>query len=100
MENSFITRFANEVAPPQYISVMRHRVPKMLDTITEEDRVNAVDTYNTSHFASSSSDDPLGGVLLLLLLRRRRLFLRPQLLLIIVLFLMIICAFSKRYYNQ
>jgi len=26
-----------EVAPPQYVSVMRHRTSKMMETITEED---------------------------------------------------------------
>jgi len=27
-----------EVAPPQYVTVMRHRTSKMLDTITEDER--------------------------------------------------------------
>ncbi|KAJ0082170.1 hypothetical protein Patl1_11121 [Pistacia atlantica] len=38
MANSRIARFVMEVAPPQFVSVMRHRTVKMLDTITEEDR--------------------------------------------------------------
>lgn len=33
-----VARFAMEVAPPQFITVMRHRTRKMLDTITEEER--------------------------------------------------------------
>ncbi|RDX76468.1 CBL-interacting serine/threonine-protein kinase 23, partial [Mucuna pruriens] len=38
MANSRIARFFMEVAPPQYVTVMRHRTSKMLDTITEDDR--------------------------------------------------------------
>ena len=38
MATSRIARFAMEVAPPQFITVMRHRTRKMLDTITEEER--------------------------------------------------------------
>ncbi|KDP38006.1 hypothetical protein JCGZ_04649 [Jatropha curcas] len=38
MANSRIAKFFIEVAPPQYISVMRHRASKMLDTINEEER--------------------------------------------------------------
>ncbi|KAJ6770060.1 hypothetical protein OIU79_020835 [Salix purpurea] len=38
MANSRIAKFITEAAPPQYISVMRHRTSKMLDTISEEDR--------------------------------------------------------------
>ncbi|KAL5054935.1 hypothetical protein RYX36_035617 [Vicia faba] len=38
MANSRIARFFMEVAPPQYVSVMRHRTSKMMETITEEDR--------------------------------------------------------------
>ncbi|KAL5773958.1 hypothetical protein ACOSP7_011515 [Xanthoceras sorbifolium] len=40
MANSRITRFVMEVAPPQFVSVMRHRsrTAKMLDTISEEER--------------------------------------------------------------
>lgn len=36
--NSRIARFVMEVAPPQFVSVMRHRTAKMLDTITEEEK--------------------------------------------------------------
>ncbi|EEF42610.1 uncharacterized protein LOC8284058 [Ricinus communis] len=38
MANSRIARFITEVAPPQYISVIRRRASKMLDTINEEER--------------------------------------------------------------
>ncbi|KAF5738331.1 hypothetical protein HS088_TW13G01227 [Tripterygium wilfordii] len=38
MATSRIARFITEVAPPQYVSVMRCRASKMLDTINEEDR--------------------------------------------------------------
>ncbi|RZC12411.1 hypothetical protein D0Y65_012283 [Glycine soja] len=38
MANSRIARFFMEVAPPQYVTVMRHRTSKMLDTITEDER--------------------------------------------------------------
>lgn len=37
MANSQMTRFVTEVAPPQFISVMRRQAPKMLDTIIEEE---------------------------------------------------------------
>ncbi|WCJ27444.1 hypothetical protein M5689_009188 [Euphorbia peplus] len=38
MANSRIAKFITEVAPPQYINVIRNRASKMLDTINEEDR--------------------------------------------------------------
>jgi hypothetical protein len=38
MANSRIARFFMEVAPPQYVNVMRHRTKKMMETISEEDR--------------------------------------------------------------
>ncbi|TKY59826.1 hypothetical protein E2542_SST16920 [Spatholobus suberectus] len=38
MANSRIARFFMEVAPPQYVTVMRHRTSKMLDTITEDEK--------------------------------------------------------------
>ncbi|POO01117.1 hypothetical protein TorRG33x02_028710 [Trema orientale] len=49
MENSIIARFANEVAPPQYISVMRHKAPKILDTISEEDHRNVTNYVSAKH---------------------------------------------------
>uniref|UniRef100_A0A3Q7ITW2 Uncharacterized protein n=1 Tax=Solanum lycopersicum TaxID=4081 RepID=A0A3Q7ITW2_SOLLC len=38
MANARIARFVTEVAPPQFVNVMRHRASKMLDTINEEER--------------------------------------------------------------
>ncbi|KAI3416907.1 uncharacterized protein J3R85_014889 [Psidium guajava] len=38
MANSRIARFIMEAAPPQFVSVMRHRTSQMLDTISEEER--------------------------------------------------------------
>ncbi|KAI4340544.1 hypothetical protein MLD38_025369 [Melastoma candidum] len=39
MANSRIARFIVEIAPPQFVCVMRHpRTPKMLETITEEEK--------------------------------------------------------------
>ena len=55
MANSMIARFVNEVAPPQYISVTRHKLPKILDTINEEDRNVINVTANINILASSSS---------------------------------------------
>ncbi|GMY13865.1 hypothetical protein FCV25MIE_09104 [Fagus crenata] len=56
MANSRIARFVTEVAPPQYISVMRHKAGKMLDTINEEERdVNATNFLASSPKSSSSS---------------------------------------------
>ncbi|OWM63852.1 hypothetical protein CDL15_Pgr006114 [Punica granatum] len=37
MANSRLARFVMEAAPPQFVSVMRHRTTKMLDTISEEE---------------------------------------------------------------
>lgn len=38
MANARIARFITEVAPPQFVSVMRHQPSKMLDTIHEEEK--------------------------------------------------------------
>ncbi|KAF3652142.1 hypothetical protein T459_18782 [Capsicum annuum] len=38
MANARIARFVTEVAPPQFINVMRHRASKRLETIKEEER--------------------------------------------------------------
>ncbi|KAK8641976.1 hypothetical protein V6N13_011342 [Hibiscus sabdariffa] len=53
MANSRIPRFAMEVAPPQFITVMRHRTRKMMDTINEEDRDGTTTSYNDSLSATS-----------------------------------------------
>ncbi|CAK9175604.1 unnamed protein product, partial [Ilex paraguariensis] len=59
MANSRIARFVTEVAPPQFVSVMRYRDSKMLlDTINEEEReVSTNDSLSLSPkcLASSSS---------------------------------------------
>ncbi|PHT42283.1 hypothetical protein CQW23_16308 [Capsicum baccatum] len=38
MANARIARFVTEVAPPQFVNVMRNRASKMLETIKEEER--------------------------------------------------------------
>ncbi|KAK4254571.1 hypothetical protein QN277_009934 [Acacia crassicarpa] len=53
MATSRIARFIMEVAPPQYVTVMRHRTSKMLDTITEEDQREMLDHHH--HHSSSAS---------------------------------------------
>ena len=45
-----------EVAPPQYVTVMRHRTSKMLDTIREDEReFNSSDSLTSSHKSSTAS---------------------------------------------
>ncbi|KAK7399957.1 hypothetical protein VNO78_11155 [Psophocarpus tetragonolobus] len=62
MANSRIARFFMEVAPPQYVTVMRHRTSKMLDTITEDEReISTIDSvisppkWSTAVAVSASS---------------------------------------------
>ncbi|KAJ8760806.1 hypothetical protein K2173_021844 [Erythroxylum novogranatense] len=55
MATSRIARFISEVAPPQYISVMRSRASKMLDTISEEDRDAAANDSPVASFKSPTS---------------------------------------------
>ncbi|KAL6197427.1 hypothetical protein ACLB2K_033036 [Fragaria x ananassa] len=57
MANARLARFITEVAPPQIVSVMRHRTAKVLDTITEEEREYAGpnDSLISSPKGSSSS---------------------------------------------
>ncbi|XP_028804548.1 uncharacterized protein LOC114759524 [Neltuma alba] len=62
MANSRIARFIMEVAPPQYVTVMRHRTSKMsLDTITEEDQreIGSPNNDHRSHDSSSSTSSSL-----------------------------------------
>ncbi|KAF5738330.1 hypothetical protein HS088_TW13G01226 [Tripterygium wilfordii] len=54
MATSRIARFITEVAPPQYVSVMRSRASKMLDTINEEDRDVGNDIVASSPKSPSS----------------------------------------------
>lgn len=57
MASSRVARIAMEVAPPQFVSVMRHRASQMLDPIKEEEReVSGNDfTPSTSRSSSASS---------------------------------------------
>ncbi|KAK6917147.1 hypothetical protein RJ641_017898 [Dillenia turbinata] len=50
MANARIAKFITEVAPPQFISVVRRRASKMLDTINEEER----DVTTSDHAPSPS----------------------------------------------
>ncbi|KAF3449974.1 hypothetical protein FNV43_RR06639 [Rhamnella rubrinervis] len=51
MANARIARFITEAAPPQFVSVMRRRTSKVLDTINEEERD---DSHMTSMSKGSS----------------------------------------------
>ncbi|CAK8578354.1 unnamed protein product [Lathyrus sativus] len=55
MATSRIARFFMEVAPPQYVTVMRHRTSKMMETITEEDREISLNDSVISPPKSSSA---------------------------------------------
>ncbi|KAJ4703108.1 Galactosyltransferase family protein [Melia azedarach] len=58
MANARIARFVMEVAPPQFISVMRHRTAKMLDTISEEEKDisgSGSDCLPSKSFSSASA---------------------------------------------
>lgn len=59
MANARIARFVTEVAPPQFVNVMRqrHRAPKMLETIKEEER-EASTSEALSLKSSSLSSSP------------------------------------------
>ncbi|WJX52956.1 hypothetical protein P8452_39013 [Trifolium repens] len=55
MANSRIARFFMEVAPPQYVSVMRRRTSKMMETIAEEDReISSIDSVISLPKSSST----------------------------------------------
>ncbi|TMW87882.1 hypothetical protein EJD97_019357 [Solanum chilense] len=58
MANARIARFVTEVAPPQFVNVMRHRASKMIDTINAEERKASKSELiflNSSSPSSSSS---------------------------------------------
>ncbi|GFQ07742.1 hypothetical protein PHJA_002918200 [Phtheirospermum japonicum] len=60
MANARLARFITEVAPPQFISVMRHRTSKMLDTIHEEERESGAKILaQSSHNASTKTNKNL-----------------------------------------
>ncbi|XWS12327.1 hypothetical protein CRYUN_Cryun37aG0080300 [Craigia yunnanensis] len=54
MANSHLPRFIMEVALPQFVTVMRHRTRKMLETISEEDR----DGSNNDSLSPTSKSPP------------------------------------------
>ncbi|PIN22444.1 hypothetical protein CDL12_04843 [Handroanthus impetiginosus] len=56
MANARLARFITEVAPPQFISVMRHRTSKMLDTIQEEEKeAGGSDSHSRSQYTMLAS---------------------------------------------
>ncbi|KAK2380784.1 galactosyltransferase family protein [Trifolium repens] len=56
MANSRIARFFMEVAPPQYVNVMRHRTKKMMETISEEEReISSNDSVISTPKSSSTT---------------------------------------------
>ncbi|CAM8887723.1 hypothetical protein QQ045_027372 [Rhodiola kirilowii] len=58
MASSRITRFATEVAPAQFVTVMRQRAHKMMDTIQEEEiHSNNTPTPTASILSSSSNSN-------------------------------------------
>ncbi|KAL3615202.1 hypothetical protein CASFOL_040863 [Castilleja foliolosa] len=60
MANARLARFITEVAPPQFISVMRQRTSMMLDTIHEEERESgAKNLAKPSQNASTKTDKNL-----------------------------------------
>ncbi|ESQ33849.1 hypothetical protein EUTSA_v10009295mg [Eutrema salsugineum] len=56
MASSRLARFITEVAPPQFVTVMRRRTAKVLDTIKEEEREIGTDSiFSSSNFNSKIS---------------------------------------------
>uniref|UniRef100_A0A803R962 Uncharacterized protein n=1 Tax=Cannabis sativa TaxID=3483 RepID=A0A803R962_CANSA len=55
MANARIARFITEVAPPQFVTVMRHRTTKVLDTIKEEERDVCGNDSKVAFSSSSAS---------------------------------------------
>ncbi|KAK8664546.1 hypothetical protein V6N13_084330 [Hibiscus sabdariffa] len=55
MANSRIHRFITEVAPPQFVAVMRRRTRTMLDTISEEDRDGSYSTDTLKPAATAAA---------------------------------------------
>nr|DAD37396.1 TPA_asm: hypothetical protein HUJ06_008037 [Nelumbo nucifera] len=60
MANSRVARFVTEVAPPQFVCVMRQRTQKVLDTIAEEER-DAGGTNETQPLSSKSYSSPVSA---------------------------------------
>ncbi|KAG9149732.1 hypothetical protein Leryth_012439 [Lithospermum erythrorhizon] len=53
MGSARIARFVSEVAPPQFVQVIRQRTSKMLDTIKEDEREAFYSNYD--HLSNSST---------------------------------------------
>lgn len=51
-----------EVAPPQYVSVMRHRTSKMLETISEEDKEISSNDSVINSLAKNSSPNSASSI--------------------------------------
>ncbi|KAK8495570.1 hypothetical protein V6N13_092985 [Hibiscus sabdariffa] len=62
MASSRLPRLFMEVAPPQFVTVMRHRTRKMLDTIKEEDRDCNIDDNSLSPNSKTSLTTVSTGV--------------------------------------
>ncbi|XWS18670.1 hypothetical protein CRYUN_Cryun32bG0064600 [Craigia yunnanensis] len=62
MANSRLPRFIMEVAPPQFVTVVRHRTRKMLDTISEEDRDGSNNDSLSPTSKSSPTSVPVGAM--------------------------------------
>ncbi|KAA0054015.1 hypothetical protein E5676_scaffold480G00970 [Cucumis melo var. makuwa] len=58
---SRLARFISEACPPQFVSVMRRRSPKVLDTINEEDQRESLassSSFKIDKFSVSSPPSP------------------------------------------
>ncbi|WMV36812.1 hypothetical protein MTR67_030197 [Solanum verrucosum] len=56
MANARIARFVTEVAPPQFVNVMRNRASKMLETIKEEEKeASTSESLSLKSYSPSSS---------------------------------------------
>nr|GLL30153.1 uncharacterized protein LOC111412245 [Ipomoea trifida]GMD04269.1 uncharacterized protein LOC111412245 [Ipomoea batatas]GMD06466.1 uncharacterized protein LOC111412245 [Ipomoea batatas]GMD08147.1 uncharacterized protein LOC111412245 [Ipomoea batatas]GMD34504.1 uncharacterized protein LOC111412245 [Ipomoea batatas] len=56
--NARMARFIMEVAPPQVVTVMRHRTSKMLDTISEEERDTPSSGGSSGSLSPKSASPP------------------------------------------
>ncbi|KAK9055970.1 hypothetical protein SSX86_027057 [Deinandra increscens subsp. villosa] len=61
MASSRMARFVSEVAPPQFVSLMRHhRTTKMMDTISEDER-EAASMNESSSLSTAAFRQPAAG---------------------------------------
>ncbi|KAG7598724.1 hypothetical protein ISN44_As06g029570 [Arabidopsis suecica] len=58
MASARLARFITEVAPPQFVTVMRRRTAKVLDTIKEEEREVGTDSIFSSSLNSKNISSP------------------------------------------